>query len=745
MSPPAPVARDLVLVGGGHSHVAVLKRFGMKPPPGVRLTLICRELHTPYSGMLPGLVAGHYGFDDAHIDLGPLARFARARLVHDEAVAIDRGERRVRCRAHPPIAYDILSLDVGAAPLLPDGAENVASVVPVKPIGRFLDHWQALVARVRATRAPRRIAVIGAGAGGVELILAARHRLRHEVEAAGGAPVALAFLLVTDGDAILPTHAPSARARLVRILAEHGIEVLTGHRVVRVEPGALQCANGARIAADEVLCVTAAAAPAWLAETGLALDGGGFVAVRDTLQSVTDPAIFAAGDAAHMVAAPREKAGVYAVRQGPVLVRNLRSMLSGGTLHPYVAQRRHLALIGTGDDYAVASRGAWSAEGRWVWRWKQSIDRRFMRQYNHLPAMTAAPETDAAPRGDALAAMRCGGCGAKIGSDVLKRALGRIAQPQGEGVVIGLAEPDDAAVIAVPPGKVLVQSVDFFRAFIDDPFVFGKIAANHALGDIYAMGGEPHTALAIATLPVAPEDKLAELLFQLLSGAVEVLTASGATLVGGHTGEGAELALGFAVNGLADQGRLLRKGGMRPGDRLVLTKALGTGTLFAADMRLKAKGRWIEAALQSMLQSNRDAAACLVRHGATAATDVTGFGLAGHLVEMVEASGVAVELDLGAVPALDGAADTLRAGIVSTLQPENLRFRRALGGAAAERHPLYPLLFDPQTAGGLLASVPADCAPSCLQALRLLGYGHVAEIGRVVAAVAGAAPVTVVA
>ena len=266
--------------------------------------------------------------------------------------------------------------------------------------------------------------------------------------------------------------------------------------------------------------------------------------------------------------------------------------------------------------------------------------------------------------------------------------------------------------------------------------MFGKIAANHALGDIFAMGAQPHTATAIATLPPGLESKVEDQLFQMMRGAVEVLNDAGCTLVGGHTGEGAELALGFAVNGLIDDtpDAALRKGGMQVGDVLILTKPLGTGALFAAHARMAAKGRWISAALDFMLQSSRSAAQCLQDHGATACTDVTGFGLLGHLVEMTHASGVDAELTLSAMPLLDGAMDTVAAGITSSLQPANVRLRRVLRNAhdfAAD--PRYALLFDPQTAGGLLASVPTAQAPVCLQRLHALGYRHAALIGRVTA------------
>ena len=392
-------------------------------------------------------------------------------------------------------------------------------------------------------------------------------------------------------------------------------------------------------------------------------------------------------------------------------------------------------------------------EGGWVWRWKDWIDRRFMAKFSDLPQMSTDDGVHLATgladsqaiKELSVVAMRCGGCGAKVGATVLARVMNDLKPAPRADVLIGLHEPDDAAVISVPANKVVVQSVDSFRAMVDDPYLFGKIAANHALGDIFAMGAEPQSALAIATLPYGLESKVEDTLRQMMSGAMEILADANTALVGGHTSEGAELSLGFSLSGLIDADAILRKGGMRPGDVLIISKAIGTGTLFAADMRHKARGRWISAALDSMVQSNRTGAQCLFEHAATSCTDVTGFGLLGHLVEMVKASSVDVELDLKAIPYMDGAIETVAMGITSSLQPQNLRLRRAVKNLdAVGNDPRYPLLFDPQTAGGLLASVPQDRASDCVQALIELGYKHSAIIGRVLPEGDALEPITLI-
>lgn len=734
-----PILKDIVLIGAGHAHVGVLRSFGMNPVPGVRLTLLTRQVHTPYSGMLPGLVAGHYDFDQVHIDTGPLARFAQARLYQASAVGIDLAGRRVLCEGRPPIPYDVLSIDIGSTPGGADVPGVLDHAIPVKPIDRFLDRFEAAHARILKAEGKVRIGVVGGGAAGVELALSVDARLKRDIAAAGMDPTALRTTLLSAAPTILPTLPAGARRRLARILSERGIDVIASARVLGIDGRSVQIESGATLDLDEVFWTTQARAAGWLADTGLALDERGFIAVRDTLQTVSHETVFAAGDTASMVGQSLPKSGVYAVRQGPILAENLRRVIAGEALQRYRPQSQALYLVSTGDHYAVGVRNNVSFEGAWVWAWKDHIDRTFMAKFNRLPQMPepagAVPagiaDTNAIKEISALA-MRCGGCGAKVGASVLTRALAHIQPVIRDDVVLGLDAPDDAAVVDTGAKRLSVHTVDYFRSIVDDPYTFGRIAANHALGDIYAMGADPQVAMAIATVPYGIEAKVEADLTDLMTGANEVLVEAGCALVGGHTSEGAELSLGFSITGLVDRDRALRKGGLEPGDVLIVTKPLGTGTLLAADMRGKAKARWVMAALAHMTTSNRSAAQVLKRHGVHAATDITGFGLLGHLVEMVRASDVDVTVGLPDVPILDGAAETVAAGVFSSLQPQNVRLRRAIRNLeSVSSDSRFALLFDPQTAGGLLASVPPHAAAACLAELVAAGYRQAAIIGRV--------------
>ena len=733
------VVKDLVLIGGGHSHVAVLKKFGMNPVSGLQITLISRDVHTPYSGMLPGYIAGHYEYDESHIDLQPLSRFAGARLFHTHASALDLENKYIICGNRPPVRFDVLSINTGSTPSLevPGSDEHALGV---KPINQFLRGWDAMMREVLARNGRYQVVVVGAGAGGVEVALSTQFHLQKLLHKHALPTDRLQFHLICGNGSVLPTHNRSVQRRFLRVLKDRRIVVHNSRTVTEVNTGAIRLDSDDSLEADATIWATHASAPSWYRESGLAVDERGFILVNSSLQSISHSDVFAAGDIATVTDYPRPKSGVFAVRQGRPLYKNLKRALQDRPLKKHVPQISFLSLISTGNQYAVASRGVLAWEGAWVWRLKDAIDRKFMHKYNSLPEMETKQDhgfdstlasQDSLKELSAIA-MRCGGCGAKIGSNVLSRVINQLSPFMREDVLLGLDAPDDAAVVEVPPGKVQVQSVDYFRAFIDDPYVFGQITANHSLSDVFAMGAEAQAAMAIATIPYGMENIVEQQLYQIMDGAVQVLNQHQATLVGGHSSEGAELSFGLSVTGLIDREKLLAKGGMQAGDALIITKPVGTGTLFAAEMRGKAKGRWIAGAIDCMLLSNHASAQCLYNHGVHACTDITGFGVLGHLVEMVRASHVDIRVDLNALPILDGTPETIELGIFSSLQPSNVRLRRAVKNQkAATRHPLYPVLFDPQTSGGLLAAVPARHAQACVAELHRLGYRHAGIIGHV--------------
>ncbi len=367
--------KRLLLLGGGHAHVQVVHALGADPPPGAEVTLIDRSPLAAYSGMLPGLIAGHYGVPESHVDLVVLCGRARIRFVHDEAVAIELGRRQVLTARGERHDFDLLSLDTGSTPPLEvPGARTHA--VPVKPIDAFLRTIERWLAE-RPGAADPSLAVVGAGAAGFEVVMALEHRF-------GGHTGALrvpSFRLVSEAARILPGFPERVRRLAEARLREQGIRVHAGSAVHAVDAEGLLLASGERVPARQVVFVTGAAAAPMYRRSGLQTDDRGFVAVDAALQSLSHAGVFASGDAATVIPHPRPKSGVHAVRQGPPLARNLRRVLAGKPPLAFVPQRKTLSLLSTGRRHAIASRGGLTLAGDWVWRWKDRIDRRFVERF----------------------------------------------------------------------------------------------------------------------------------------------------------------------------------------------------------------------------------------------------------------------------------------------------------------------------------------------------------------------------
>lgn len=366
--------KHLLLLGGGHSHVEVIRQLGLRPPRDTRITLVSPDRYTPYSGMLPGFVAGHYDFHDCHIDVAQLCSASGVEFRQCHASGLDPVENRVGCSDGSTFDYDYLSINIGSTPAAQDVPGAPDYTIRVKPVSTFVNEWRLILDAGKRIGPPLRIAVVGGGAGGMELALAIHFRMLATNRAAD-------IHLFTDTPTILPSHPSAVRRKFERVLGERGIAVHTHSRIVKVGRGMLLLESGERFLAEHIIWATTASAPGWIAASGIKTDGRGFVSVNDALQSQSHPRIFAAGDIAGMMNHPRPKSGVYAVRQGPPLAENLQRALSGRPLIAYSPQKFALALISTGDKYAIAAYGRLVLEGKWIWRWKDYIDRRFMAAY----------------------------------------------------------------------------------------------------------------------------------------------------------------------------------------------------------------------------------------------------------------------------------------------------------------------------------------------------------------------------
>ncbi|MDE0344767.1 MAG: selenide, water dikinase SelD [Boseongicola sp.] len=695
---PLPLTKEVALIGGGHTHALLLRSWGMNPLPGARLTVINPCATAPYTGMLPGFVAGHYPRDALEIDLVRLARFAGARMIFGHVTGIDRTERTLSIEGRAPVAYDVASLDIGITSDMPEIPGFSEHGIAAKPLGPFATRWTR---HVEQGGGP--VTVIGAGVGGTELAMAMRHVLGSDE------------VRVVEADVPLAGMARPSRAKLLAELTRQGIELVQNNRVSEVLPDAVILDDGRELPTKLTVAAAGARPFPWLEETGLDLTDG-FVTVGETLRSTKDPAIFAVGDCAHLGHAPRPKAGVFAVRAAPVLTANLRAAVSGTELSAFRPQSHYLKLVSLGRKSALADKWGMRATGDWVWRWKDRIDRVFMDKLNTLPEMKAPKLPGTRAEGVDLALgpkPLCTGCGSKIGSGVLDSVLADL--PEHDRADVELGPGDDAAILGTG-GTRQVVTTDHLRAFSNDPWLFTRITALHALGDVWAMGAEPQAAFAQVTLPPMAENLQRSWLFEIMHAASEVFQGAGAALAGGHSTIGAEMVIGFTVTGLT-RGKAITLAGAQAGHALLLTRPIGSGTILAGEMAGDANGDDVAAALQTMATSQGDAAR-LLASCASAMTDVTGFGLAGHLGRMAEASGLTARITLEEVPVYGGAEALCAAGTRSSIWPAN----RATASIELRDGSRGDLLFDPQTAGGLLAALPPDDSGAVLRAVRDMGH-----------------------
>jgi len=431
--------------------------------------------------------------------------------------------------------------------------------------------------------------------------------------------------------------------------------------------------------------------------------------------------------------------------QGPFLSENIERSLQGKELRAWYPQSSHLNLISCGDKYAVAAKGWIAFHASWLWRWKDSIDVTFMNKYGKdLKFMqSVGPNMDTHPVSEATkeliqqASMRCGACGSKIGSSILSRVLGKIANKHVGNDMLRIEWGDDAAILPrVPDKSVAMQTVDFFRApkSLQDPYIFGYISAVHAMSDCYAMNAMPSTALAIPVIPFAAAEKIEDDLYQMMSGSIDALKQASCRLIGGHTSEGEDMALGFSVTGMADEKRIWKRSDALPDDTIILIKSLGTGIILAAAESGLPVGNFLSNAILSMCNSNGPALPVLQKFSVHACTDITGFGLLGHLIEILESSDVSCNISLDAIPLLEGVAECISLGISSSLLPENSQRvdGHVAGSDIAKSLGLWEALLDPQTSGGLLFSLPRLEASQCLHDLHEAGFKDAQCIGNFV-------------
>ncbi|HUP98301.1 MAG TPA: FAD-dependent oxidoreductase [Usitatibacter sp.] len=365
--------KRIVLLGGGHAHIEVLRELIAIPEGHLDVVLITPYPWLTYTGMLPGHIAGHYALEECAIDLSRLAKRARARLMLTTASLVSPDANQVVCANGQVVDYDVLSLDVGSLPVVGNVVGVEQNALVVRPLERLVKGWNDVYSRAARGNVTS-VTVVGGGAAGIELALAMSHRLKTTLEE----PVPHVRLI---SDAPGAGIAAGARRRLVRRLQRAGVGSHVGVAVAQVGRDFVRLANGLEFVTDAVFWVTGAAAHGWIRDSGLATDAGGFLLTNDLLQSTSHSNVFGAGDCASEMGYPRPKAGVFAVRAAPILAANLRAAAEGRGLRAFLPPRNYLALVSTGPRHAVGAWNGFAWQGGWAWRWKDRIDRRFVARY----------------------------------------------------------------------------------------------------------------------------------------------------------------------------------------------------------------------------------------------------------------------------------------------------------------------------------------------------------------------------
>ncbi len=742
-----PIVSDLVLLGGGHANIQVLKMLAMNPIGGLRITLISDQTHSPYSGMIPGYLAGYYSYEECHFDLRRICEELGQRFIKAKIIGIDPQRKKIQLENRVEVSYDCASINVGIAPKnieysSPDAA---LKLIPLKPISRFIAYWDRLIADLKAYKGadPLQLAVVGAGASGVEIsiilkMLIDRYNWNAEVS------------LIHQHEFLVSAKDISAQRRLSKTIEELDIKVFKNTQALKEQENGLVLKDDKGLIQIKdfyrVLTATQASAPQWFKDSGLPVDTDGFVKVSGNLLVENEHDLFAAGDCIHFSPSPLKKAGVYAVRQGMVLEHNIRAFFTGkSALKTFRPKKNVLSLITIGERKALVHQDSASIL-RWMrpsllWTVKDGIDRRFMKRFQaktfsakprHFDKAMPMPKTTLVP--EDWESNTCGGCGSKLAASTLTLSLNKLDIPKDDAVLLGVKDGEDCALTRFSEHTLCLQSIDQFRSFISDPYLLGQIATQHALSDIYAMGGVARTAQVGLTLGAANRKIHQEDIFQLMSGVLDILTQSAVSLVGGHTGEGAELAISLAVQGEVAPEQVLRKQLNKPGNRLILTKPIGTGVVFAANMLAQANGKLVDETISSMLQSNKTAMETIQAFDVSGCTDITGFGLLGHAFEMMGKNNdhaLGVKIDYKAIPLFDGVVELFAKGYYASIAEENYQsLSSALNVEVSNQE--FPALFDPQTSGGLLFSVPFEQAEACLKALHHNGVSKACVMGEVI-------------
>ena len=695
-----PITNDLVLIGGGHSHLSVLMKLSKKPLNGNRITLITNEIDTPYSGMIPGYIEGIYSWRDSHIDLYRLCLKLNVRFIHAEVERVSAYEKEIYFKDRPKIKFDVLSINTGIQSNNREIKGAAKYCLPVKPISKLTNNFLNKITNFKS------IAFIGGGAGSVELALAIKKRFLNINQD-------IKITIITGKRGLLSTFPQKTKLTSLKTLEKFKIDIIEYKRVLEVKPKQIILSDKSLLKIDKAILSTNSMTPKWLAKSDILLTKDNYILVNKSFQT-NYKYVFASGDVIDFNNQNLKKAGVFAVRSGKPLAINIKQFILGKKLVEYKFNKNYLALIGTSKRSAIATKYNLTFNSRFFFYLKKYIDQNFIKKFSDFRIRKKftldALKTDVLnifvkhkeKITDKSDIMQCKGCAAKVPLNALKQALPKDI----------VSTSEDA--VSVPGHPELYQTVDMISSIITDPFLLGKIAANHSISDMVSVNSKITSAMMILQLPLSKTEINSRDLEQVLLGANEIFKTIDCPLIGGHTmiGKDKDPIIGFSILGQKQKKIKIVKNRrkIKTKDLLILTEKIGSGLIFAGINNYLIDSYFQTDVIKQMIKGNLNFGKISNHLNILSMTDITGFGLANHLLNLIKRDNSKTGLTIypNKIPLFQGVNECLNKDIKSSLFKSNYDIAQKDIIYKRDKSKLDNILYDPQTVGGIAFIIPQE-------------------------------------
>src|SRR6056300_1451653 len=674
-----PITNDLVLIGGGHSHLLVLMKLSKRPIKGNRITLITNEIDTPYSGMIPGYIEGIYSWRDSHIDLCRLCLKLNVRFIHAEVERVSAYNKEIYFKDRPKIKFDVLSINTGIQSNNSDIKGAAKYCLPVKPISKLANNFLNKITNYKS------IAFIGGGAGSVELALAIKKRflnINQEIK----------ITLISGKRGLLSAFPQKTKLISQETLKKFKIDIIEYNRVLEVTPKQIILSDKSILRIDKAILSTNSMTPKWLTRSDILLTRDNYILVNKSFQT-NYKYVFASGDVIDFDNQNLKKAGVFAVRSGKPLAVNIKKFIIGKNLLEYKFNKNYLALIGTSKASAIATKYNLTFNSKFFFYLKSYIDKRFIKKFSDFRIRKITDENNF---------MQCKGCAAKVPLNALRKAL-----PQ---EIVSTSE--DA--VSVPNYPDLFQTVDMINSIITDPFILGKIAANHSISDLVSVNSQITSAMMILQLPFSKTEINSRDLEQVLLGAKEIFKLVDCPLIGGHTmiGKDKDPVIGFSILGQKQNKMesIKNRRNIKTKDLLILTERIGSGLIFAGINNYLIDSHFQIDVIKQMIKGNINFGKICNQLNILSMTDITGFGLANHLLNLIKRDNSKTGLTIypNKIPLFEGVNECINKNIKSSLFESNYDIAQKDIIYKRDKSKIDNIIYDPQTVGGIAFIIPQE-------------------------------------